>query len=137
VRQLVHGVIEDLAARALAHDASKLVEPEASAFHKIEVERSRLVYGSDEYKAAMASIQPAIDHHYEKNDHHPEHEPNGINDMSLMQITEMICDWRAASERLADSDFAAGLEISRERFGIEPQLYSIICNTARAFGWIK
>lgn len=317
---------DNLWQRADDHDASKLVEPEASAFYKIEIERSKLVYGSDAYKAAMASIQPAIDHHYEHNDHHAEHNElleewraiegfdgyyevsdrgrvrsvervverpgssrggltvperllklnvtpkgyfrvqlskdgkpsnrlvhclvaeafigpkpegeqvnhkdglksnnqlsnleymtpaenmqhaydnglressakyvvrceelgietvgmnkmehelcerghynvtaagiwsatigdssthagftftawpiaeartwQGINGMNLMQIVEMVCDWKAASERLADSDFAAGLEISRKRFGIDDQLFGIIQNTARAQGWI-
>lgn len=137
VQSLLREVACNLEERGDRHDESKLEEPEASAFARIEVERSRLVYGSDEYKAAMAAEQPAIDHHYAHNDHHPEHFPNGINDMTLMSVTEMLCDWKAASERLANSDFAAGMEISRKRFGIDDQLFGILMNTARELGWVK
>jgi len=30
-------------------------------------------YGSEEYKAFLGQMKPALDHHYAVNDHHPEH----------------------------------------------------------------
>ena len=44
-------------------------------------------------------FKPAIDHHYANNRHHPEHWPNGINDMTLMDLIEMLADWKAATAR--------------------------------------
>ena len=32
-----------------------------------------LTYGSDEYKACLTEMKPALDHHYAANRHHPEH----------------------------------------------------------------
>lgn len=136
VRQNIAKVVEDLFDRSGRHDASKLVEPEAESFARIEVERTGVVYGTPEYTAMMASVQPAIDHHYANNDHHPEHFPNGINDMNLMQITEMLCDWKAASMRGQQRPFLEGMtNVSKERFGIDDQLFAVLVNTVKALGW--
>lgn len=136
VRANLMAVIIDLGERAVAHDASKLVEPEAEAFARIEVERTNVVYGTPEYNAMMASVQPAIDHHYEMNDHHPEHHLHGINGMNLMQIVEMLCDWKAASMRGQQRPFMEGMRnVSKERFGIDDQLFMVLENTVMALGW--
>jgi hypothetical protein len=129
-------VIGRLSHRALEHDATKLVEPEASAFARIEVERTNVVYGTPEYTAMMESVQPAIDHHYEYNDHHPEHHRDGIDGMNLLNVIEMLCDWKAASLRGQQRPFLEGMrDVSKERFGIDDQLFSILENTVLALGW--
>ena len=56
-------------------------------------------YGSNEHKEALDIIKPAIDHHYKENRHHPEHFEDGISGMNLVDICEMISDWKAASDR--------------------------------------
>lgn len=33
-----------------------------------------------------------LDHHYQNNDHHPEHFELGINGMNLLQLLEMLAD---------------------------------------------
>jgi Family of unknown function (DUF5662) len=148
-------IIADLQERGVVHDASKLVEPEVSGFDKIAVERTNVKHGTPEYSAMMESIQPIINHHYLVNDHHPEHFATTLNEdstlkelldetktglplaaMDLRQVMEMLCDWKAASERGQQSPFLEGMEeVSKERFGIEPQLFSILKNTVRAMGW--
>lgn len=138
VRLNLMQINDNLYYRGTDHDASKLVEPEASAFARIEVERTGVKYGTPGYNAMMASVQPAIDHHYANNDHHPEHFPNGINDMNLMQIVEMLCDWKAASQRGAQMPFLDGMNnVSRDRFKIDDQLFGILVNTVKALGWDK
>lgn len=74
------------------------------------------------HKAALAEGKPTIAHHYAANDHHPEHWPNGVNDMSLLSILEMLCDWKAASERTKQGSIQQSLPINKERFGISDQL---------------
>jgi len=44
-------------------------------------------------------MKPAIEHHYKNNRHHPEHFNNGIDEMNLVDLIELLCDWKAASER--------------------------------------
>jgi hypothetical protein len=127
--------IDTLALRADLHDASKLESPEKDAFDALTPRLKGLTYGSDEYKACLREMKPALDHHYSVSSHHPEHYPNGINDMSLFDIVEMLMDWKAASERHADGDIWSSIEHNRERFGIEAQLGGILGNTAREMGW--
>lgn len=92
----IHGHLE---ARGSVHDASKLEEPEKSGFDVLTFKLANLTYGTDEYRAALAEGKPTIEHHYAVNTHHPEHWPDGIAGMSLLDIVEMLCDWKAASER--------------------------------------
>ena len=73
VQELISDVKANLSFRAEAHDASKLVEPEKSVFDTCVLKLRTMAYGSDDYKAALAELKPALDHHYEANAHHPEH----------------------------------------------------------------
>jgi hypothetical protein len=118
-----------LTMRAIEHDASKLLPPEKECFDEITPLLKGSTYGSEEYKATMDRMRPAIDHHQKSNRHHPEYFDNGINGMNLIDIVEMICDWKAASERHADGDIYRSLEINKERFGMSDQLVSILKNT--------
>ena len=119
----------NFAKRSRDHDASKLVYPEKEMFDKFTPLLIELTYGSDEYKAALAEMGAGLKHHYENNSHHPEHFENGINGMSLLDLLEMFCDWKAASLRHADGDFAESLKINKERFEMSDQLYQIFVNT--------
>jgi hypothetical protein len=124
-----------LAKRGEVHDASKLVEPEKSAFDVLTPRLKGLAYGSDEYRASLRELKPALQHHYEHNSHHPEHYPNGIAGMSLLDLIEMFCDWKAAGERHATGNFSASLEHNRTRFALDDQLAAIFENTRVELGW--
>jgi hypothetical protein len=121
--------------RAAAHDRSKLEEPEKSGYDVLTAKLADLVYGSDEYRAALIEGQPTIAHHYAHNSHHPEHYENGIAGMSLLDVVEMLCDWKAASERTKQGSIAASLKHNRMRFQIDDQLAAILENTVRELGW--
>jgi hypothetical protein len=56
--------------------------------------------------------------------------PEGINGMTLIDLIEMLCDWKAAGLRHADGDIFRSIEINKERFGISEQLTQILENTA-------
>lgn len=142
VRHFINLAIDNLAARAERHDASKLVSPEVEAFDIATPKLAGLEYGSEEYKESLRELGPALAHHFSENDHHPEHSPRGVQAMSLMALLEMLCDWRAASERVkqrADDPekvktFESGLQFNQERFGYSGDLDEILRNTARELG---
>lgn len=136
VERYLSQMAHELRARAAAHDASKLEEPELSGYVGLSEAVKGLTYGTDEYRAAFAPYKEIIQHHYRHNSHHPEHYPGGINDMSLLDVIEMLCDWKAASER-GGGDFAESIRVSVKRFGIDPQLGLIFANTAKDLGWIE
>ena len=101
--------------RALVHDLSKYSRKEAPYFEKALPQLRALEYGSEEYKAAIASLGPALQHHYFVNSHHPEHW-QGIKYMSPLDLIEMLCDWKAATRRHATGDMSKSLSINAERF---------------------
>lgn len=129
VQTLLAEVCRRITHRAIRHDESKLMEPEASAFATVTEKLKGLTYGSDEYKACLQDLGPALKHHYEHNSHHPEHRPGGIRDMSLLDLIEMIVDWKAATERHADGDIDKSITINKGRFGISDDLESILRRT--------
>lgn len=136
VQKYIADVIFQLAGRSTLHDKSKLEEPEKSVFDRETPSLKTLTYGSDEYQAALNRLGTALAHHYAKNDHHPEHYDQGIDGMSAIAIIEMLCDWKAASERHNDGSMTKSIEHNVKRFNIEPQLASILWNTAREMGWL-
>lgn len=139
VQYFMSRAIRNLRGRELQHDASKLVEPELSAFDIATPKLAGLEFGSEEYKQSLRDLGPALQHHYEHNDHHPEHYENGIRGMSLMALLEMLCDWRAASERVKQrtddpekmATFSSGLDFNKSRFNISDDLFEILLNTVR------
>lgn len=130
-------VADMLRIRGRFHDSSKLQSPEKELYDEWTPKLSTMTYGSDEYKAGLQAMGPALQHHYQNNSHHPEHYPNGINDMDLLDIVEMLCDWAAAAKRHANGDLSKSIEINSKRFNIEPQLTAILVSTAKRIGWIE
>lgn len=61
----------------------------------------------------------------------------GVYGMNLLDIVEMLCDWKAASERHQTGNFEKSLEINAARFNLQRQLVVIFENTGIDMGWIK
>jgi hypothetical protein len=137
VQEAIFLTVDNLARRANVHDVSKLEEPEKSAFDQATPKLKHLVYGSDEYRAALREIKPALNHHYANNDHHPEHyDYDGVLGMSLMAIIEMLADWKAAGERHdPPTGINQSIAINSVRFKIPAYLTQIFYNTVRELDW--
>jgi hypothetical protein len=132
VRRLLHEVAFELVRRGEQHDASKFSEAEMHLYAESIPKLKELTYGSDEYKAALEELGPALDHHYASNRHHPEHFADGINDMTLIDIIEMFVDWKAACLKHNDGNLRKSIETNTKRFHIDAQLAKIFQNTVAA-----
>lgn len=129
VQRLLSVVIRDLMQRQERHDQSKLASPEVETFDEFTPKLKASTYGSDEYKSFLAAMEPALDHHYAANSHHPEHFPDGIKGMSLLDVLEMLVDWKAATTRHHDGDIRKSIEINQKRFGYSDELKQLLLNT--------
>lgn len=130
----IHKFVARMLSRADKHDASKLETPEAEIFEEFTPKLKACTYGSDEYKGFLANMKVALDHHYATNKHHPEHTSYGIEGMSLIDIVEMLMDWKAATMRHADGDILKSIEINQKRFGYSDELKAILINTVKEMG---
>lgn len=131
VRNLLNIAIKELLNRAEKHDQSKLEEPEVALFTEYTPKLASTTYGSQEYEDLKKAIKPALDHHYANNRHHPEHHKNGLDDMNLIDLLEMLLDWKAASERHNNGNIRKSIEINGDRFNMSPQLIRIFENTVK------
>jgi hypothetical protein len=136
VDELLLELMWEIGLRVTHHDESKLEDPEKAIFDEFTPKLRDTTYGSDEYKGYLKEMGVALQHHYANNRHHPEHFENGVDGMTLVDLVEMLADWKAATERHADGDLARSLEIQKERFGLTHQLVSILRNTAVEAGWL-
>jgi hypothetical protein len=137
VNRNIHQVVSELLKRADWHDNTKLQPGEVEAFDKVAPKLKELTYGSDEYKEAIKELEPALEHHYINNRHHPEYHTNGISSMNLIDLIEMFCDWQAATMRNKDGDLLESIKINTSRFNIATQLESVFVNTAKDMGWVE
>lgn len=133
VRDLINVFIAELLIRGEKHDQSKLEHPEVKLFTEYTPKLATTTYGSAEYEQLRKELLPALTHHYAKNRHHPEHFKDGVNDMNLLDIVEMLCDWKASSERHNDGNIRKSIEINAKRFKLDPQLIQILENTVELF----
>lgn len=131
VRKYIRFFTDKLTTRGELHDASKMEPGEIELFAEHTEKLSDIEYGSDEYKAELEALAPALEHHYSHNRHHPEYHNAGINGMNLLDIMEMLCDWKASSERQRNGNLLKSIEINAERFNIDKQLMQILINTAQ------
>lgn len=133
VRDRCLKLAEELYRRGMEHDLSKRspeeFEPMAQNFAALR----QTEYGSDAYNRARSLIQPAVDLHYSRNTHHPEHYQDGIKGMCLLDIIEMICDWAEASKGSLNGSMAKSMEVNKKRFGISEQLFAVMENTVKKY----
>lgn len=130
VRNLLNDMAYLLLVRGQMHDQSKLRSPEVEAFTEFTSKLATCTYGSAEYEGFRKAMKPALDHHYANNRHHPEHFKGGVDDMNLIDVLEMLVDWKAASERHNDGNIRKSIEKNADRFSLSPQLVRILENTA-------
>lgn len=131
VRNLLNQIAIELLKRGELHDQSKLESPEVEFFTEFTANLAELEYGSPEYTAQLNKLKPALEHHYARNRHHPQHFKNGIDDMDLIDAMEMFADWKAASERHNTGNILKSIEKNADRFNMSPQLVKIFENTAK------
>lgn len=165
VRELLRLFWKNLMARGAVHDQSKLISPENDVFDEFTPKLKDCTYGSTEYHGFLAAMAPALEHHYAENSHHPEHygfrkcsacgevyEPahkdpckkcgcvqlplsGRVAGMSLLDVAEMFCDWKAATERHADGSLEKSIKLNKKRFGFSDELAEIFENTRKELGW--
>lgn len=135
VGALMVDIVTELMRRAVEHDLSKTRSPEVELFDQMTPGLKDLTYGTLEYQASLDKLGPALEHHYAHNRHHPQHHERGVDGMTLADLIEMLADWKASTERVANGDLVASIRHNMDRFGIEGQLAGILLNTAEHFGW--
>ena len=129
VNKFMFRVIAELNQRMFYHDISKLTNPEREIFQTYTPKLSKCEYNSEEYKQNLKEMRVALDHHYAENSHHPESHTNGIKEMNLVDIIEMLCDWAAAVLRNKNGDIDKSIEINQGRFNYTDELKQILKNT--------
>lgn len=132
VRELMENIAGEILLRSGNHDRSKLLPPEKPVFDEVTPKLKAMTYGSQEYQDSLKKMKPALDHHYANNRHHPEHFQNGIDGMHLVDLLEMICDWKCAVERHANGSIEKSLKINKSRFQITDQVINLLRNTITA-----
>ena len=128
-------IIKNLSERFKEHDKSKLSPKEKELFDIYTPFPDNITFGGKEYNEHLLKIKIALDHHYKNNKHHPEHFINGILGMSLIDLTEMLVDWKAASMRHEDGDILKSIEINQKRFGYNDDFKNILVNTIKEMNW--
>ena len=176
MQHFLHTFAKALLDRAERHDQSKLAAPEVQLFTEFTPKLAGSTYGSPEYEGFRKAMGAALQHHYAKNRHHPEHWPtptgpeidqlradlralavvrseddracddalarvtarlradlaameSSVNGMNLIDLVEMFCDWKAATERHHDGNIRKSIDTNQERFGISHQLARAFQNT--------
>lgn len=73
VRKYLRFFTDKLTTRGVNHDITKLESPEVEIFAEHTDCLKDLEYDSEEYKAHLEAMKPALNHHYATYRHHPEH----------------------------------------------------------------
>ena len=128
VQAKLNRIAAELINRGNVHDRSKLESPEAEGFANAE-DLSALEYNSPEYNANLKKLNETLEHHYANNNHHPQHFKNGVDDMNLLDVIEMLCDWVDSSKRNKNGNLRKSIEDNGNRFKMCPQLIQILENT--------
>ncbi len=133
VREFIRVFVSKLVTRAVEHDKFKMEKPEVEVFAEYTPKLADTTYGSEEYMNYLKGMDVALQHHYANYRHHPEHFDKGINDMNLVDIVEMFCDWKASSMRHNDGNLLKSIDVNASRFNMSAQLKQIFINTAKMY----
>ena len=109
IKKYLSFIVNLLASRALTHDNSKNSDEEYLNYIK-------------------PTLDKGLKHHYNVNRHHPEYFDNGIDDMTLIDILEMIVDWKISIEQNS-KDLYKEIDYNFMKYNVSEQLQKIILNT--------
>ena len=131
VTEFMNILSADIKERGKEHDASKLSDKELPKWEEYVPNLAGKKYGTDEYKEASKAMGDVIAIHHKANRHHPEYfGKEGIKGFNLVDLIELICDWKAASLRTNGGDVIKSIKDNANRFGYDETLESILLNTA-------
>lgn len=129
---LMLDISRDIMQRALVHDNSKLLDPtECEGFSNYDL--STVPFNSPEFNEMKKKMEPAIDHHVTTNRHHMEYHGCDVTNVTLVDLLEMLCDWRAAGMRRSDSSIERSIETMGDRYNLSEDLRKILKNTAEHY----
>lgn len=131
VNEILDWFVIELKERAFKHDISKYSDEEMEGFAKVQ--QMIMENGSVEHSEILKVLAPVLIRHYERNRHHPEHFPNKINDMNLIDLMEMFADWLATLHNKDIDKVNDSIDVSQERFGFDGVLNKIFKNTVRDY----
>lgn len=138
VQKFLLEAINALQKRSIEHDQSKFSTQEFETYAYATKRMGECTFGTDAYRQMTHSIGGAIRRHKEVNRHHPEFHPNGIRDMNLIDLIEMLADWKAAGLRPGGkADLMYSIETCQKRFGYDDNFKQMLVNTAKYLGWIN
>lgn len=132
VRKHIATFVQLLINRSLNHDNSKLQEPEFTWWNEMDKE-PRYPYGSEEYKDKTKRWKKVFKHHYSNNRHHPEFYEDGVNDMTLVDIVEMMCDWLGYKQNVSVTEAFNICDEQMKRYNISNELRQVIFNTLHRY----
>ena len=110
----------ELAKRCSLHDHSKLEDDEIKQFVQLPIEE----YSSKTSREPLTDEQKKfIEMHWKRNRHHPEFfsNPNNMSDVDMM---EMVCDWYARSLQFGDDFMYYATVVARKRFGFSDESFA-------------
>ena len=96
VQSRMRAIARRILNRADSHDLSKFAPDELGGMIEIDAIAEESGLNSPQYMEAIKG--PAIGLHRSRHSHHPEFHSDGIKDMSLLDLIEMVCDWKAANQ---------------------------------------
>ena len=109
----------ELARRCIIHDSSKLTDEEIDLFLQLPEEISGHKRQLTERHKELLAV------HWKNNRHHPEFYDD-CNNMSEIDIIEMVCDWSARSMQFKNNVVEYAVETARKRFGFNDEMFEKI-----------
>lgn len=129
VKDYLSFIVNLLASRALTHDNSKNSNEEYKYFKMANsVNRNQFKTYEEYLNYIKPTLDKGLEHHYNVNRHHPEYFDNGIDDMNLIDILEMIVDWKVSIEQ-NDKELYEEIDYNFKKYNVSEQLKKIILNT--------
>lgn len=133
VELYMNRIAKEITMRGPRHDSSKRSGVERATFMKYHLKPVDIWGISNKSHPHPDDLQAAIVIHAKNNDYRPEHHPNGMRDMNICQLTEMICDIATSAKELGILDenrrTTCIKSMLRDRYDVEEPLSSIITNS--------
>jgi hypothetical protein len=120
----IFSIIARLFKRAFLHDMSKLYIDEIRGFSQFVDNYGSCNYDSPQYNERKKLLADTLALHYQRNSHHPEHYGD-IRMMNIIDVVEMVCDWKAAVHYNHGS-VKASLQAQKARYKLEGQMLKYI-----------
>lgn len=131
VQQCLKDICSKLQLRSYDHDMSRYRRPGSLKFREVYSELKETEGNDEIHLSILEKLRILREKYFKTCRYCPESHDNNVSEMNLVDLLELLSDWKADS-----SDLKKTIIENQKKYKYTDELMNVLLNTAKYLGWI-